>query len=116
MGRAVPQVPAAARGTGAIEPTVNTEPVSLSPAPGAVWSAVRGRSAVWRAWPACSSRGTPVAVVIAVGVAHGERQAGLALWVLLITLPRGPVLEEVRDVADLKKTNGKEGLGTPLAG
>ena len=116
MDRAVLQVPAAARGTGAVEPTVNTEPASLSPAPGAVRSMARGRSAVRHVWPTHSSWGTPVAVVIAVGVAHGERQAGLALRVFLVALPRGTVLEEVRHIADLEKTDGKEGLGTPSTG
>lgn len=75
-----------------------------------------GRSAVRHAWPARGSRCAPVAVVIAVGVVHGERQAGLALRVLLVTLPWGTVLEEVGDVAHLEKTDRKEGLGTPPAG
>lgn len=114
MDRAILQVPAAVRGTGAVEPMVNTEPASPSLAPGAVWSTARGRCAVRRAWPAHGSRGTPVAVVIAIGVAHGERQAGLALRVFVIALPRGTVLEEVRDIADLEKTDGKKGLRTPL--
>lgn len=86
------------------------------PAPGAVRSAARGRSAVRHAWPTHSSWGAPVAVVIAVRVAHGERQAGLALRVFLVALPRGTVLEEVRHIADLEKTDGKEGLGTPSTG
>lgn len=83
--------------------------------PAPEWCAARGRSAVRRAQPTCGSRGAPVAVVIAVGVAHGERQAGLALRVLLVTLSRGTVLEEVRDVADLEKTKETEGLGTSPA-
>lgn len=99
-----------------MEPTINREPVSPSLVPGVVRSTARGRSAVWRERPARSSRGTAVAVVIAVRVAHGERQAGLVLRVLLITLPWGTVLEEVRDIADLEQTHRKEGLGTPPAG
>lgn len=86
-----------------MEPVVNTEPASLSPEPGARQGAALG------------SRGTPVAVVIVLRVAQGEGQAGLALRVLLLTLPGGTGLEEVRDVVDLGKNNGK-GLGTPVSG
>lgn len=85
-----------------MEPMVNTEPASLSP------EQDKGQ--------VCSpgSRGTPVAVVIVVRVAQGEGQAGLALRILLLTLPRGTVLEEVRDVVDLEKNNGQDGLGMPV--
>lgn len=95
-----------------VEPTVKTEPGS--PSPRGRSGARRGAGGAVRRVAARGSRGAPVAVVIAVGVAHGERQAGLALGVLLVALPRGTLLEEVRDVTDLEKTKGKkEGLGTP---
>lgn len=51
--------------------------------------------------------------MIVVGVAQGEGQAGLALRVLLLTLPRGTVLEEVRDVVDLEKEQRERGFGDP---
>jgi len=84
-----------------------------APSPRARRGAGRGEGQVCSAWPARGSLGAPVAVVIAVRVAHGERQAGLALRVLLVTLLRGTVLEEVGDIADLEKTNRKQGFGDP---
>lgn len=79
-----------------MEPVVNTEP---APRP---QSQEYGKGQLCR----LGSRGTPVAVVIVVRVAQGEGQAGLALRVLLLTLPGGTGLEEVRDVVDLEKNNG----------
>lgn len=86
-----------------MEPMVNPEPASLSPEHGEGQGCTPG------------SRGTPVIVVIVLGVAQGQGQAGLALRVLLLTLPGGTVLEEVRDVVDLGKINEKEGFGDPAA-
>lgn len=76
-----------------MEPVVNTEPAPQSQG--------HGKGQLCR----LGSRGTPVAVVIVVRVAQGEGQAGLALRVLLLTLPGGTGLEEVRDVVDLEKNN-----------
>lgn len=75
-------------------------------------------SAVWGAWPARSSGGAPVAVVIVLQVAPGQRQAGPALRVLPVAWQGRPVLEEVRDVADLEEPDraGAWGLLPHLCG